>query len=270
MPHDRKLLIFTDLDGTLLDYHTYSFDAARPALDRIVALDIPLVIISSKTRSEIEFLMKDLPFRPLVFVAENCSAIYFLDDPASQNPYRAREIGVPYREVLEGLWSAREEYGADILGFSNMSVEEISALTGLDIEAAARAKNREYSEPFLLKAGQDIHRLQEALGIRGLLCIEGGRFWHAMGRYDKGIAVRMIFDFYRESYPGTDWETVGLGDSPNDYAMLEAVDFAVVIQRYDGSYADYESRPGQLVIRVPGKGPVGWNQAILDLIEKGI
>ena len=90
-----------------------------------------------------------------------------------------------------------------------------------------------------------------------------------MGRCDKGLAVRMITDFYREICPGTDWKTVGLGDSPNDFTMLEAVDTAVLVQRYDGRYADYISRPDQTLIKAPASGPPGWNRVVLELIEKG-
>jgi mannosyl-3-phosphoglycerate phosphatase len=267
MRNDRKLLVFTDLDGTLMDFYTYSFSAAMPALARMGELEIPLVIVSSKTRSEIEFLLEGLPFRPQVFVSENGNAIYIQENPESEA--RVIELGMPYRKVLEGLHAAQEESGTDILGFSDMTVREISDVTGLDAESASRAKDRQYTEPFLLTGNQDIRGLREALGKRGLMCIEGGRFWHAMGRCDKGMAVGMVLDFYRDTGPDTDWQTVGLGDSPNDFSMLEAVDTAVLAQRHDGGYADYRPRPGQMVIRAPGKGPEGWNRVVLELIEKG-
>ena len=38
----KKLIVFTDLDGTLLDLHTYSFEKALPGLvpDRFLKLNI--------------------------------------------------------------------------------------------------------------------------------------------------------------------------------------------------------------------------------------
>ncbi|MEW6601405.1 MAG: HAD hydrolase family protein, partial [Nitrospirota bacterium] len=56
----KKIIIFTDLDGTLLDYPGYSFEAARSALDLIRERGIPLVVCSSKTRREIEHYRKKL------------------------------------------------------------------------------------------------------------------------------------------------------------------------------------------------------------------
>jgi len=50
----KKPVFFSDLDGTLLDARTYSFDAALPALGILRARRVPLVVCSSKTRTEIE------------------------------------------------------------------------------------------------------------------------------------------------------------------------------------------------------------------------
>ncbi len=47
-------LVATDLDGTLLDRETYDFAPARPALDALRERGVPLVLVSSKTRAEME------------------------------------------------------------------------------------------------------------------------------------------------------------------------------------------------------------------------
>lgn len=48
------MVVFSDLDGALLDHETYEFDAARPALDRLRRDGVPLVLCTSKTRAEVE------------------------------------------------------------------------------------------------------------------------------------------------------------------------------------------------------------------------
>jgi ribonucleotide monophosphatase NagD (HAD superfamily) len=45
-------LVFTDLDGTLLDHDTYDWTPARDALDRLTRAGIPVVFTSSKTAAE--------------------------------------------------------------------------------------------------------------------------------------------------------------------------------------------------------------------------
>lgn len=49
-------LVSTDLDGTLLDHHTYSWHAALPALQKCSELAIPVVLNTSKTLAEVEWL----------------------------------------------------------------------------------------------------------------------------------------------------------------------------------------------------------------------
>ena len=56
-PHDPALpfyLVFTDLDGTLLDHRIYSFEDALPALDFCRKTHVPVILISSKTRAEMD------------------------------------------------------------------------------------------------------------------------------------------------------------------------------------------------------------------------
>ena len=55
-----RKLIFTDLDGTLLDYKTYSYKKASKALSLIKKDKIPLIFCTSKTKAEIEYYGKEL------------------------------------------------------------------------------------------------------------------------------------------------------------------------------------------------------------------
>ena len=70
-----KIIVFTDLDGTLLHPKTYSFEAAMPALKLIKEKDIPIILCSSKTRAEIEVYRKKLDNQH-PFVSENGGGIF--------------------------------------------------------------------------------------------------------------------------------------------------------------------------------------------------
>ncbi len=50
-------IVFSDLDGTLLDHRTYDYTPALPALASLQEKQIPLVFCTSKTAAEI------MPFR---------------------------------------------------------------------------------------------------------------------------------------------------------------------------------------------------------------
>ncbi|MGC9323543.1 MAG: HAD-IIB family hydrolase [Desulfomonilia bacterium] len=271
----KSFLVFSDLDGTLLDYSTYSKEEALPALQRLDELGVPLIIVSSKTRFEIEPLL-DLPNMSRTFITENGSAIFFHQEIHIQTgrpqhtcgSYTLIRLGMAYSDVLKALDDAQRETGIRVRGFSDMSPEEIADITGLDPESAVRARHREFSEPFLFSGSSDELRiLISSLEYNGLTCTQGGRFWHAHGRCDKGMAARETLKIFTDTFPGTAWTTVGLGDSPNDIPLLETVDIAVVIMRHDGSYMDYAASAHQKLILSPGIGPDGWNRVLLHLLK---
>jgi predicted mannosyl-3-phosphoglycerate phosphatase (HAD superfamily) len=70
-----QLVVFTDLDGTLLDHQTYSFQAARPMINKLLRLGIPIVINTSKTRAETEILSRRLKLNH-PFIVENGGAVF--------------------------------------------------------------------------------------------------------------------------------------------------------------------------------------------------
>ncbi|HPW68093.1 MAG TPA: HAD-IIB family hydrolase [Deltaproteobacteria bacterium] len=273
----NRLLVFTDLDGTLLDFHTYSFAPALPALNALKEYGMPLVIVSSKTRAEIEPLLDELPLTSRLFIAENGSAIY-LDRKSAVPPgvqaelksgYRTIVLGRRYEEVLDALDRTKKICKARVKGFRDMTDRGVARLTGLDIVSARLARKREYSEPFTFQGSEDkLHCLKAELQEMGMTCLEGGRLFHAMGRAGKGLATEMVINLFRSAPGGSQWKTVALGDGPNDMDMLRCADIAVVMRRPDGTWMEYDPEPLQLVIKPGGIGPAGWNESVAALLNE--
>jgi mannosyl-3-phosphoglycerate phosphatase len=69
-----EYIVFTDLDGTLLDYGTYSWNEALPALSRLRALRIPVVLCSTKTAAEMQPLARELRLEA-PYIVENGGGI---------------------------------------------------------------------------------------------------------------------------------------------------------------------------------------------------
>jgi len=69
-----RTLVFTDLDGTLLDHDTYSWAAAAPALEELQRREIPLIFCTSKTDAEVQALRRAMG-NSHPFIVENGGAI---------------------------------------------------------------------------------------------------------------------------------------------------------------------------------------------------
>ena len=267
-------LVFTDLDGTLLDATTFSFEPAQAALRLLRTRGIPLVLVSSKTRAEMEPIHRALDCRD-PFIVENGGGVfvpsgYFqfsLDGAGERGGFHVVEFGSPYAVLRRALTDIHATLGGGVRGFGDMSADEIAALTGLSCAEARLAMQREYDEPFVLEGPprllEEVKRLVQA---RGLRCVSGGRFHHLMGPSDKGRACRYLIDCYRRHFPARSQPlaTVALGNSQNDLPMLAAVDRPILLKRPDGSYDPAVDLPH--LTRAPGIGPAGWNQAIMHLL----
>jgi len=270
------MVIFTDLDGTLLDSDTYSFDAANDALNALRARGIPVVLVSSKTRSEIEPIRSHMGnHHP--FIVENGGAVlipteYFpfpIANARTTGPYLVIELGTPYERLRQTLKEIAHELGTSLRGYGDMSVDEVANRTGLSLEDAALSKRRDYDEPFVVEdhdQRSSEHILAEAITNHGLRWTKGDRFHHLMGSQDKGDAVRRLITCYqqRAEQDRTTLTTLALGNSLNDLPMLAVVDTPILVQSPDGSYAAGIDLPR--LIRAPAPGPAGWNQAVLSLL----
>ncbi|MBN1567436.1 MAG: HAD-IIB family hydrolase [Acidobacteria bacterium] len=260
------LIFITDMDGTLLDAD-YGFEEAQPALQELKERQIPLVFCTSKTRAEVEAYRRQLD-NTHPFIVENGGALYI---PESHFPvpicsaehrdgYAVIEFGSPYPEIVDTLLKAAEESGCTVLGFSQMSVEEISRRCNLPPAAAQLAKQREYDEPFEILAG-DSDRLLKEIEKRKKRWTRGGRFYHILGANDKGHCVILLRHFYERIYQSV--VVAGLGDGMNDAGFLNVVDIPLLMESDEIEDLKKAVPRGRIC---PG-GPRGWNATVLDVIR---
>lgn len=266
----QKTIIFTDLDGTLLDLVRYSYEDALPALDMVLAHGIPLILCSSKTRAEITVYRRRMD-NDYPFISENGGGIFIpqgyfatpTEDSISLDGFHLVALGTPHAEIRRRFIALREQLGVNVRGFTDMTVEEVAALTGLSYDEAALSKQRDFEEPFVFDGAPDAGFLR-AIEDAGMNWTQG-RVFHIMGQHDKGRAVRLLKALYEREH-GT-VTTIGLGDSLNDLPMLEAVDHPVLVQQEDGSFDARIDIAG--LIRTQSPGPLGWNETVLQLLSSG-
>jgi mannosyl-3-phosphoglycerate phosphatase len=272
-----QLVVFTDLDGCLLDSTSFSYKPAMPALEALRARAIPLVLVSSKTRAEIEPLRGQLRHHD-PFIVENGAAVFVprglfdfpLERARARTSYDVIELGLPYGILRDVLKQIEKSVATPLRGFGDLSVDEVVQLTGLTRQEALLAKQREYDEPYLLEGPPAlIEEVCRQIVVRGLRWTKGGRFYHLTGDNNKGQAASLLLRCYQRQQQlrgcsGDRIVTVGIGDSINDAPLLATVDRPILVQKPDGSYDPDIHIPG--MTRAPGIGPIGWNHAVLELL----
>lgn len=254
----ENYLIFTDLDGTLLDHNTYSTEDAKEMLEYIKTNNIPLIIVTSKTKQEILKLRKQLNIN-YPFIVENGAGIFIPED----KEFEQINMGKNYSETLCFINQYRETF--NIKSFFDMSEKLISSLTGLDIENSRLAKKRDFTEPFIIEDESNIEKLRQESLKEGFDIIKGGRFYHLITKdQDKAHAVLKLKNIYEKKY-NKKFKTIALGDGENDKTMLDVSDISILIKKVDGTFIDYDKKN---LIKTQAIGPKGWNEALKGILCK--
>lgn len=254
-----KKIIYTDLDGTLLDSETYSWNTAEESLHLIKTKNIPLVVCTSKTRSEIEYWREQLN-NAHPFISENGGGIFIpvdyfdfrFDYERKSEDYLIIELGVEYDRLVSAIKGLKKKY--KIKAFHEMEPEEVARDAGLTLQQAKLAKKREFDEVFKILDKGEKEAIFKEIERQGLNYTAGGRYYHIMGDNDKGKAVALLTGLLKNQYGRI--ITVGIGDSENDFEMLDRMDRPYLVMKKDGGYAsDKYEKAGAI-------GPVGWNKVI--------
>ncbi len=268
-------LVFTDLDGTLLDHHDYGFEPARAQLIALQRADIPVIPTTSKTRAELIALRRRLD-NGHPFIVENGAAVFIPRDYFSSRPadtverddFWVYEASLPRSHWLALLADLEPLFAGEFLTFQQAGVEGIASMTGLDPQAAELAGRREYSEP-LRWLGSEARKaeFQRALADLGGRALQGGRFLAVGGDCDKGRALRWLASVYA-AQPGIECvSTLAAGDSGNDVAMLEAADRALLVRSPAHGFPVVDRSSG--VIRSRATGPAGWAEGVAQWLASG-
>ncbi len=251
-------LVFTDLDGTLLDHHSYDHTPALPALRRLRDEGVPIIPVSGKTLAELKEIKKRLDLKGPA-IAENGAVIAY--------PGEDSQVSAPgYHMLRDFLIDRRTNPRFDTLGFGDMSLEEVMEHTGLPREDAKRTMKRLASEPFLWRGpNEEFVAFRREIAKANLHLLEGSHFLYLLGNTDKGTAVRLVINHLHKQGKHIS-RIIALGDSDNDRQMLLMANNPVIIQRPDGSHLSLAERPEAILTDQPG--PAGWNQAMFQLLEQ--
>jgi len=264
-------IFFTDLDGTLLDHHSYDYSPARPALNQLQREHVPLILSTSKTAAEI------IPFRLEIdnqdpFIVENGGGIFIPEGYFSSIPIETRKVGrylsisqaPSYIQLQESLACLADQHNLQVESFAEMTPSRLSELSGLSEDQAQLSLQREFDLPFLILDGSlNTSQLEEEAHHLGLRLTRGGRFLHIGGNANKGQAVTQLLELYQINQEDSIL-SIGLGDSENDLDMLQAVHVPIVIPNPQSQSPLANRLPSARI--APAPGPEGWNEVVLSLL----
>lgn len=268
-----SLIIFTDLDGTLLNQEDYDYKPALPMLEKFKQKGVPIIPVTSKTRAEVAQLQIDIGLSD-PFIVENGSGIFVLQEDKRwlvstenlQDNYYLKLLGCNYHEAREILKQISADLGETLRGFGDLSPKELQSLTGLPPEEVKLAQTREFTEPFITPKNISAAAIEKTAAKYNCRVLVGDRFSHLISANSgKGKAVHWLLKHYQSSNPNKKVVTLGLGNSPNDLEMLESVDIPFVIASQKGVHPGLRNK-GWKVPHSPGSK--GWAEATAQIYQR--
>lgn len=273
----KKLLVLSDLDGTFLDHDNYSFEKSLEALKSLISKSGSIAFITSKTSAEVLDLIQELKKSginsPISFAVENGCGIYLAIEHYSpeeiaqtfpdliateKDGYSVISFGSQkYQDLRAALKEIGEKIGKKIIGFGDMTAEELAENSGLSVEQAQLAKNREFDEPYYIIDGddQDYQQAEEITESQGLSYHKGGRYAHISLPQDKGKAAELLIKLHSKNNPIV---SVGIGDAENDLAFLEACERGYLVR---GKKEITKDLPDNIQ-RIAAVGPLGFSEVV--------
>ncbi len=260
----QPLVVFTDLDGTLIDHHSYSVAGSMTAIRKLAERKVPLVFCSSKTFAEQIHIQRHIGINQ-PFIVENGSAVAIPSGFFSGKFYTVNRIEQGY-DIFVFAHAESTELRAElshipgIYGYADVSDAELSAATGLTGVFLDRARERWFTETLLNQLDEaQVGRINGFLKSKGFVMSRGGRFYTAQSAsVNKGKAVEWMKEIFRLTFEQAPC-FAAIGDSTNDAPMLEVVDLPFLVQRPDQSWSELKISN---LIKIEGIGPMGFSSAV--------
>ena len=269
----KQFIIFTDMDGTLLDHHTYSHEPATEMLTKLQLAKIPVIPTTSKTYAELTVLREKIGLES-PFIVENGAAIhiphgFFRQKPSNtlwMDKYWVRQFTSRKQYWLNLLALVGKNFEGKFTHFHAMGPLQIAAATGLSLQEAELAATRQFGEPVLWLGNEsEKEEFIQAVSEKGATPLQGGRFIHISGDCDKGTALTWFMQEFQRQYTNQECVSIALGDGENDVAMLEAADFSVIV-RSPVNPLPKLSKQHQVII-TDACGPAGWSEGLEKILS---
>ena len=256
-----SLIIFTDLDGSLLHRDTFQFSEIKDYLLYLISKGIQIIPNSSKTEKEILSFNQELG-ADLPYILENGSAIHGLNLLNINFPNKII-LSREKNEILQIFNIKVPENLRNKCEFiSEMSKKKQMEIFGLPGDKLKDAIERKFSIPLLFKGDKiDKNKMFKVLKKNSLTFQEGGRVINLCDNVNKVKSMNKVINFFKRIENNV--KVIAVGDSYNDLEMLRNSDIPCLVFN-DQFKLDQININNLIVSNKPS--PEGW----ADVVKKAL
>ena len=257
------VVIFTDLDGSLLHRDTFKFDSIKDYIKSLINNGIIIIPNSSKTEKEIEKFNEELGAK-LPYISENGSAIRGLN-LINQN-FPNEIILSRKKEELLKIFNEKtpEKLINKCVQISELSKKEQEKIFGQKDDKLKDALQRKYTLPFLFDGNNsEKNKLLKVLSSNSLTLQEGGRVLNLCDNINKIKSMNRVIKILKKTEDKI--KTIAVGDNYNDLEMLKNSDLPCLVFN-DQFKLDKININNLIFSNKPS--PEGWADVIKIALEK--
>lgn len=275
---DAWPVIFTDLDGSLLDHNNYSYEPARETLKILDHMGVAVIPNTSKTLAELIDIRNEIKNNS-PFSVENGAAVYIPEGYFSKQPantvlcelngdvFWQYSTALPREHWQQLVEQISGQFEGLFVTFNQLGTEGIMKATGLSKTQAVMANERQFSETIQWLGNEERRaKFIEALQDLGAQVLSGGRFMHLIDiQASKSAAMLWLLQCYYSYGRKNKYMSIAVGDSHNDISMLETADIAAIIRSQIHSPPNIVRKNAAIISN--GYGPTGWQQVISQILD---
>ena len=258
-----SLIIFTDLDGSLLHRDTFKFDKIKDYIKSLIDEGIIIIPNTSKTEKEIEAFINELGSN-LPFISENGSSIHGLN--LINNNFPNKIVLSREKQELIKIFNSKvpENLKAKCKFISEMNSKQQNNIFGLKDNNLKNALSRKYTVPFIFEGKKiEKNKLLKILISHSLTMQEGGRVLNLGDNTDKVKSMKQVLKIYKKIESKI--KVIAVGDNFNDLDMLRNCDIPCLVFN-DQFKQDQINIDNLIVSNKPS--PEGWADVIKTALVK--
>jgi len=264
MYSSSSILIFTDLDGTLLNRDTFKFDSIKTFLKELKKRNIIIIPNSSKTEDEIIEFNNEASFQ-FPFISENGSIIHNLNFLSNEFPEKimlAKNIH-EIRNIFDK--NINQDLKSKCKVISSLTMSEQTKIFGLPENKLKQVYKRSCTIPIIFEGNnKEKLTLKKILLKNGLDLKDGGRVINLGDRINKADAMKKITQMLETKFKYKP-KIIAVGDNHNDLEMLQNSDIPCLVK--NDKFLKKNLKIKNLIISKQA-APEGWVEIVKLALEK--